>query len=235
MAYGFSKTNDDHTDNVDNIQVMKFVRKMIATNVITMMVTIEMHISVGNVFPKKRYMSYKKYIPLSDPIESHAAKTWRRCRILCDKEYTCAAMNYRTYTDRHHNNCELYDQYVQVDDEDTKDVLVETNTKYKYSNGTFYVAYMLDTYVVSSSAHFVNKELVKNLNFEECKTVCIHNVDCTALRYIVKREGSGDCLTGNIIGNVDDTMRSSSSTKISEKYFVLEADPFYTSASYETV
>ena len=67
-----------------------------------------LYLSIGDSFPKKRYMAYQScYIPGS--YATFTIKTSKRCRDLCNEDYSCAGFAFRPLRSLSEHNCELYD------------------------------------------------------------------------------------------------------------------------------
>lgn len=184
-----------------------------------------LYISVNEHFPKKRYMEYTDQVPLTSPMRMHTTKTIDRCKRLCDEEFFCMAISFWPYASPDELNCHLFDYSIQVDKKGTTEVL-DANFVKKYETGTTMLfAYMFDTFAPSTSGVFVEEIKVPEILFEECKSLCLHDEDCTAIRYT-----SEICY----IGSLDDGKYASNSSVIqSGQHFVLQAKPFYSDVIYE--
>ncbi|GFH44128.1 hypothetical protein CTEN210_00602 [Chaetoceros tenuissimus] len=66
-----------------------------------------LHLYIDDVFPKKRYMIYASCY-LVDSYESYNIKSVKRCRDICNGDYSCGGFAFRPLQTLYDDNCELY-------------------------------------------------------------------------------------------------------------------------------
>lgn len=66
-----------------------------------------LYILIGDFFPKKRYMVYESCY-LQDAYTTYNVKSVKRCKNICDGDYSCSGFVFRPLTTFIDDNCELY-------------------------------------------------------------------------------------------------------------------------------
>ncbi|CAB9518256.1 expressed unknown protein [Seminavis robusta] len=146
-----------------------------------------LNVSVTSVFPKNRYTTIHT-CALPEPYAAPTTKTERLCKERCDSDLSCMA-----YIHAASNTCELF---ARRSVQDSIDVAPNCG-----NTVALHVAYSTESFVSSSE---YDKDLIKAepaaallMNFnssltiegllkEECKSVCLQNRSCSAIRYTPK-------------------------------------------------
>ena len=136
-----------------------------------------LHISIDDIFPKKRYLEYQ-VCPIKAAFAEFNTKTHQRCQILCDDDLgNCAAFTFQAFQSHDDKNCKLFDRIAIIDElfEDKKSC-EETGVS---------VAYATKSFVENTLKQFQYTEVasVQDLLADECKSLCLFDVDCVTLQY----------------------------------------------------
>ena len=159
-------------------------------------------ISKMDFFPKKRFMVNLNKQVSGKPIASFASKTKKICTNYCNNEENCLTFSFELFSTGS-KNCLLFDETATLID---KEGAVSANTAYSY-----------DAYIPTSS-NFIQENEITGLLLEECKTICIHNEECSALRYFNGTNNTDSiCYLGEVF---DDPLEPSSNESL-----ILLSDP----------
>ena len=147
-----------------------------------------LYILVTDIYPKKRYMSGISKQISGEPLASSKTKTKSRCMNHCNSDHHCTAFSYISSLSES-KNCFLYDQTATL--VESEEGLVNAETAYGY-----------DAFIPTTS-RFVEEEQIREVLLEECKTFCLNNVECIALRFFHGTEENNNTDTICYLGDVE--------------------------------
>ncbi|KAL7535431.1 hypothetical protein ACHAXR_011907, partial [Thalassiosira sp. AJA248-18] len=155
--------------------------------------TTGLHISVDNIFPKKVYMKYL-VCRIEAAYADYNTKTRQRCQMQCDSDLSCAAFSFVAFQSHGIANCKLHDLASIIDE-----VFEEKDGCEKGEVG---VAYATESFVETSleQLRFNPLSSVNNLLADECKSLCLFDADCVAVRYLAFdiSTNSSSCTVGQL-------------------------------------
>ena len=158
-----------------------------------------LHVSTDGIFPQKRYMKYNA-CPVEAAYVEYNTKTRQRCQIRCDNDISCFAFTFQVFQSHNITNCMLHNRSTIIDELfEEKGTCDETEVSIAYSTESF-VPNLLDQFEFSEVIS------IEDLLADECKSLCLHDVDCVALQYSNYNNSTNSslCNVGHLVEGTDD-------------------------------
>jgi hypothetical protein len=194
--------------------------------------TTGLFVSVSDLFPKKRYTLLPGSCQVMIPYDSFNTKTLERCKLACDSDMSCIAYIFRDFVDLFTDNCDAFDRTTVIDSIFPSPALnctVGVDIYLAYTTESFVLSTEYDRDVDEPAAAlkmaFVNERtLTGNLLLDECKSICLQEKTCIAIRHEAQ---TFTCEIG--------VPTLSTSLNVTDQFLTLEARPADIGSTYLTV
>ena len=203
---------DEKEDNCILYEGNEFQRTLVPTG---------LHISVDGIFPYKRFMEYE-LCPLGSAYTEYNTKTLQRCRTRCSNDLECTSFTFWPFESHEKTNCQLHNRIAVIDELFDDDRQCDEAV-------LVHIAYATESFV-STARDMKFTEVVKeqDLLSDECRTLCLFDIDCVALMYSTFDTSTNTSLCS--IGILSDGTKDDPDDEI----FVLEATSSDLGSSYES-